>query len=77
MTLTATIAAATPAVPLVPVESAHGGVFLSIPDYARRPHRILPDTTTLTPVGGNEAVTEAAQELFTDLMSQFGLDPQL
>ncbi|MFE7327940.1 hypothetical protein ACFU8W_23645 [Streptomyces sp. NPDC057565] len=41
---------------------------MSIPDYARRPRRIQPVAATLTPVGTDEAVGEAAQELFTDLL---------
>ncbi|MCX4538976.1 ATP-binding protein (plasmid) [Streptomyces sp. NBC_00841] len=74
--LTAAIAAAAPAASLAAVVSEYGG-FMSIPDYARRPHRIQPVAATLTPVGKDEALGEAAQELFTDLMTQFGLDPQL
>ncbi|MFE4960748.1 helix-turn-helix domain-containing protein [Streptomyces sp. NPDC056653] len=77
LNLTATIAATAPSMPLAPVVSEYGGAFTSVPDYARHPHRIQPVTTTLTPVDGDEVLGEAAQELFTDLMTQFGLDPQL
>ncbi|MCX4791821.1 hypothetical protein OG369_38845 [Streptomyces sp. NBC_01221] len=75
--LTAAIATSTGSAPLTPVVSELGGAFMSVPDHARRPHRIQPDTTSLSPPGGHTALHEAAQDLFTDLMNQFGLDPQL
>ncbi|MFE3906320.1 helix-turn-helix domain-containing protein [Streptomyces sp. NPDC059153] len=74
--LTAVIASSTGSAPLAPVVSEHGGAFMSMPAYARRPHRIQPVTSTLSPHGGDTALHEAAQELFTDLTTQFGLSPQ-
>lgn len=58
-----------------PVVSEHGGAFTSMPSYARRPHRIEAVTSALSPHGGDTALHEAAQELFTDLTTQFGLSP--
>lgn len=74
--LTATIATSALGRALAPVVTEHGG-FTDIPAYARRPHRIQPVIGTLTPTDGDEGLREAAQDLFTDLMTQFGLDPQL
>ncbi|WLQ31926.1 hypothetical protein P8A18_00065 [Streptomyces castrisilvae] len=50
---------------------------MSIPAYARRPHRIQPVTAVLPPTSSDTALDEATHDLFTDLMNQFGLDPQL
>ncbi|MEU9062452.1 ATP-binding protein [Streptomyces sp. NPDC048430] len=75
--LTAAIASSTGTAPLTPVASEFGGAFMSVPYYARRPHRIQPVTTTLAPRGGDTELHEASQDLFTDLMTQFGLDPGL
>ncbi|MFI2764754.1 helix-turn-helix domain-containing protein [Streptomyces echinatus] len=79
--LTATLAAVTsspttPAPALVPVTTDSAG-FTDVPDHARRPRRIQPVTATLTPLDEAEALQETAQELFTDVMNQFGLDPRL
>ncbi|ATW46663.1 hypothetical protein [Streptomyces peucetius] len=63
-------------VPLIPVVVDPFG-FTDIPDYARHPHTIQPVTATLLPVDSDQALKDSAQELFTDLMNQFGLDPQL
>ncbi|MFJ9743424.1 hypothetical protein [Streptomyces sp. NPDC101166] len=41
------------------------------------PGTIQPVTATLTPLDEAEALAETAQEMFTDVMNQFGLDPQL
>lgn len=62
--------------PLLPVVQDFPG-FTDIPDHARRPHKVQPVTTTFLSADGDEALKESAQELFTDLMNQFGLDPQL
>ncbi|MFJ7258209.1 hypothetical protein ACIQWV_38215 [Streptomyces sp. NPDC098085] len=75
--LTAAIASSTGSAPLTPVVSESGGAFPDAPDHARHPHRIQPVTTILSPPGGDTALHEAAQDLFTDPMNQFGLDPQL
>ncbi|MGY0055009.1 nSTAND1 domain-containing NTPase [Streptomyces sp. LZ34] len=75
--LNAAIAAGTSKnVPLIPVVVDFPG-FTDVPDHARHPHKIQPVTTTLLPADGDQALKESAQELFTDLMNQFGLDPQL
>ncbi|RMB83724.1 helix-turn-helix domain-containing protein [Streptomyces shenzhenensis] len=63
-------------VSLVPVVMDHPG-FPSVPDDAWHPHAVQPVTTGLLPADGDEALKENAQELFTDLMNQFGLDPQM
>ncbi|WP_445283699.1 hypothetical protein [Streptomyces sp. DSM 118148] len=76
-TLTAITPAPTPTPPaLVPVVTGFGG-FTDVPGHARHPRRIQPVTATLTPVDEAEALAETAQELFTDVMNQFGLNPQL
>ncbi|GGT02698.1 hypothetical protein GCM10010206_76650 [Streptomyces cinerochromogenes] len=79
--LTATLTAVpssptTPPPALVPVITAFGG-FTDVPAHARHPRRIQPVTATLTPLDEAEALKETAQDLFTDVMNQFGLDPQL
>ncbi|OEJ22160.1 hypothetical protein AR457_40515 [Streptomyces agglomeratus] len=74
--LTATIAPSAPGQALAPVVTEYGG-FTDIPAYARRPRRIQPVASTLNPTDEDEGLRETAQELFTDLMTQFGLDPQL
>ncbi|MFI5740947.1 hypothetical protein ACIA9I_21575 [Streptomyces anulatus] len=74
--LTAAIASSTASAPLTPVISEYGGAFTDIPDWARRPTRIQPVTTSLHPSGGDPARDEATQEIFADLMNQFGLNPQ-
>ncbi|MEU5709874.1 hypothetical protein [Streptomyces flaveolus] len=79
--LTATLTAVTPsptmpAPALVPVVTGFGG-FSDVPGHARHPRRIQAVTATLTPLDDAEALRETAQELFTDVMNQFGLDPQL
>ncbi len=74
--LTAAIASSTASDPLTPVISEYGGAFSDIPDWARRPTRIQPVTTSLSPSGGGPVRDEATHEIFTDLMNQFGLDPQ-
>ncbi|MFB8027251.1 MULTISPECIES: helix-turn-helix domain-containing protein [unclassified Streptomyces] len=74
--LTATIASSTRSAPLTPVVSEYGGSFLSIPGHARRPHRIQPVIAVLPPTSSDTVLDEATHDLFTDLMNQFGLDPQ-
>ncbi|WP_051816381.1 hypothetical protein [Streptomyces sp. NRRL WC-3744] len=78
--LTATLTAVTPSPTtppaLVPVVTGFGG-FTDVPGHTRHPRRIQPVTATLTPLEENEALHETAQELFTDAMNKFGLDPQL
>lgn len=61
------------AVPLIPVTVDHPG-FTSVPDGARYPHTIQPVTASLLPADTDEALQNSAQELFTDLTNQFGLD---
>ncbi|MGI5372577.1 hypothetical protein [Streptomyces iakyrus] len=78
--LTATLAVVTsspttPTPALVPVVTGFGG-FTDVPNHARHPRRIQPVTATLTPLDEAEALAGTAQELFTDVMNQFGLDPQ-
>jgi hypothetical protein len=51
--------------------------FPYIPDGAWHPHAVQPVTADFLPADGDEALKESAQELFTGLMNQFGLDPQL
>ncbi|AIR96037.1 hypothetical protein [Streptomyces glaucescens] len=76
-TLTAvTPSSTTPPPALVPVVTGFGG-FTDAPNHARHPRRIQPVTAVLTPLDEAEALAETAQELFTDVMNQFGLDPQL
>ncbi|MEV0982140.1 hypothetical protein [Streptomyces sp. NPDC049915] len=76
-TLTAvTLSPMTPPPALVPVVTGFGG-FTDVPNHAHHPRRIQPVTVTLTPLDEAEALHETAQELFTDVMNQFGLDPQL
>ncbi|MEV0695488.1 ATP-binding protein [Streptomyces sp. NPDC050388] len=77
LTATLTAVAPSPAAPaLVPV-ATYDHAFTQTPDHARRLRRIRPATGTLTPADDAEALQENAQELFTDLMNQFGLDPQM
>ncbi|MEU1081593.1 hypothetical protein ABZ368_15335 [Streptomyces sp. NPDC005908] len=61
------------AVPLIPVTVDHPG-FTSVPDGARYPHTIQLVTDSLLPADTDEALQDSAQELFTDLTNQFGLD---
>jgi hypothetical protein len=61
------------AVPLIPVVMDHPG-FTSVPDGARYPHAVQPVTASLLPADEDETLKESAQELFTDLTNQFGLD---
>ncbi|MEU6338902.1 hypothetical protein ABZ839_31585 [Streptomyces cellulosae] len=61
------------AVPLIPATVDHPG-FTSVPDGARYPHTIQPVTASLLPTDTDEALQGSAQELFTDLTNQFGLD---
>ncbi|WP_440581267.1 AlbA family DNA-binding domain-containing protein [Streptomyces sp. PT19] len=61
------------AVPLIPV-TVDGPGFTSVPDGARYPHTIQPVTASLLPTDTDEALQDSAQELFTDLTNQFGLD---
>ncbi|MFF0386941.1 helix-turn-helix domain-containing protein [Streptomyces sp. NPDC004286] len=58
---------------LIPVAMDHPG-FNYVPDGARYPHAIQPVTTSLLPADGDDIQNEGAQELFTDLTNQFGLD---
>ncbi|MEW2621295.1 hypothetical protein [Streptomyces sp. NPDC048106] len=79
MTAKLTAVTAAPIAPppaLVPVVTGFGD-FTNVPDHARHPRRIQPVTATLTPLDEGGALEETAQELFTDVMNQFGLDPQL
>lgn len=73
---TVTPSPTTPPPALVPVVTAFGG-FSDVPVHARHPRRIQPVTAALTPLDEAETLAETAQELFTDVMNQFGLDPQL
>ncbi|MFC9818145.1 helix-turn-helix domain-containing protein [Streptomyces virginiae] len=68
--ITMAIVTAEPA-PLTPVVTEHG-TFTSIPDHARRPRRIQPVTTQVSPADEDDVLREHAQETFTDLMNQFG-----
>ncbi|MEU6118259.1 ATP-binding protein [Streptomyces sp. NPDC047117] len=72
--LTASVAAATPTA-LVPVTTFSG--FKEIPDRARYPHRVQTVSALLRPIDTEDVLRSTAQEVFTDLMNQFGLDPQL
>jgi hypothetical protein len=73
--LTATIATLHPT-PLVPIVTEYGG-FRRVPDHARRPRRIQPVAATVTPAADEDLLRTSAQEVFTDLMNQFGLTPRL
>ncbi|MEV6117723.1 ATP-binding protein [Streptomyces sp. NPDC052109] len=75
VSVTAVIATAEPA-PLMPVVTEHSS-FRSIPDQARRPRRIQPVTALMTPVDEDDVLRASAQELFTDLMHQFGITVDL
>ncbi len=58
---------------LAPRTSTWGDGAESTPLYARRPHRIQPAHTVLSPAAADEEGRSSADELRTDLMSQFGV----
>ncbi|MGW1364998.1 AlbA family DNA-binding domain-containing protein [Streptomyces chartreusis] len=62
--------------PLTPIATEHGA-FQHIPDRARRPRRIQTVTALVSPADEDELLRENAQELFTDLMNQFGITGHL
>lgn len=71
--LTASIT--TPAgLPMVPVITQPYG-FYEVPVTAHHPVRITEVTTSMNPLDESDAIRQAAQDLFRDLMNQFGLDP--
>ncbi|MFC8373118.1 hypothetical protein ACFUIT_35035 [Streptomyces sp. NPDC057239] len=75
MHVTATITTAEPT-PLTPVITEYGS-FRTIPDHARRPRRIQPVTTLITPADEDDHLRASAQDTFTDLMHQFGITVSL
>ncbi|MFJ5726433.1 helix-turn-helix domain-containing protein [Streptomyces sp. NPDC093149] len=58
---------------LAPRTFAWGGGLESTPPYARRPHHIQPAHTVLSPAAADDEGHSSADELCTDLMSQFGV----
>jgi hypothetical protein len=58
---------------LAPRTSTWGDEPESTPPYARRPHRIQPAHTVLSPAAADDEGRSSADELCTDLMSQFGV----
>jgi hypothetical protein len=54
-------------------ESTWGDGAETEPPYARRPHHLQPAHTVLSPAAADEEGRSGADELCTDLMSQFGL----
>lgn len=73
--VTAAIVTAEP-VPMAPVITEYGG-FRAVPDQARRPRRIQPVTALVSPADEDDLLRETAQEMFTDLMHQFGITAYL
>ncbi|MEV5355771.1 ATP-binding protein [Streptomyces sp. NPDC052693] len=73
--VTATITTVDPE-PLTPVVTEYGA-FRTIPDYARRPRRIQPVTTLINPADDDDRLRASAQESFTDLIHQFGINAPL
>ncbi|MEV0281326.1 hypothetical protein AB0I22_33770 [Streptomyces sp. NPDC050610] len=73
--VTAAIVTAEP-VPMTPVVTEYGG-FRAVPDQARRPRRIQPVTTLVSPTDEDDLLRETAQETFSDLMHQFGITVHL
>ncbi|MEV0936376.1 ATP-binding protein [Streptomyces phaeochromogenes] len=72
----AVITAAGPA-PLAPIVTEHGGAFRHVPDRVRRPRRIQTVTASVGPADDDDRLGASAQELFTDLMHQFGITGHL
>lgn len=69
--VTAAIATAEPA-PMTPIVTEYAS-FRSIPNQARRPRRIQPVTALVTPADEDDLLRTNAQEIYTDLMHQFGI----
>jgi hypothetical protein len=73
--VTAAIVTAEP-VPMTPVITEYGE-FRAVPDQARRPRRIQPVTSLVSPADEDDLLRKTAQETFTDLMHQFGITAYL
>ncbi|MET8572674.1 hypothetical protein [Streptomyces sp. NPDC004783] len=58
---------------MAPLTSTWGDGAETEPPYARRPHHLQPAHTVLSPAAADEEGRSSADELCTDLMSQFGL----
>ncbi|GGU66976.1 AlbA family DNA-binding domain-containing protein [Streptomyces lavendofoliae] len=58
---------------MAPRTSTWGDGPESTPPYARRPHRVQPAHTVLSPAAADDEGRSSADELCTDLMSQFGV----
>ena len=58
---------------MTPLTSTWGDGAETEPPYARRPHRIQPVHTVLSPAAADDEGRSSADELCTDLMSQFGV----
>jgi hypothetical protein len=59
--------------PFAPRTSSWSDGAESTPPYARRPRHIQPAHTVLSPAVADDEGRSSAEELFTDLMSQFGV----
>ncbi|MEV6179885.1 ATP-binding protein [Streptomyces sp. NPDC052015] len=59
--------------PFVPVLTEHG-TFVSIPDYARRPPRLLPGTSEIPAAADTDVLRGVAEELRAGIVNQFGLE---
>lgn len=59
--------------PFVPVLTEHGN-FVSIPDYARRPPRLLPATSEIPAAADGAVLRGVAEELRAGIVNQFGLE---
>ncbi|MFJ5212286.1 hypothetical protein [Streptomyces nigra] len=75
LTVTAGIAAAEVA-PLTPVITDYGGL-REIAEDARRPRRIQPVTSLISPADEDDLLQARTQEMFTDLIHQFGINAYL
>lgn len=58
---------------MAPLTSTWGDGAETEPPYTRRPHHLQPAHTVLSPAAADEEGRSSADELCTDLMSQFGL----
>ncbi|MGQ4517350.1 RNA-binding domain-containing protein [Streptomyces sp. DW26H14] len=72
--LTASITVTPAELPMVPVITQPHG-FYEVPVTAHHPLRITPVTTSLSPLDEIDTIRQAAEDLFRDLMNQFGFDP--
>ncbi|TQK49799.1 hypothetical protein FBY35_0067 [Streptomyces sp. SLBN-118] len=59
--------------PFVPVTTEMGS-FVTIPDYARRPPRLLPATSEIPAASDADVLRSVAEELRAGIVNQFGLE---